>query len=711
MKKRVHAFVAMVSACLVFIGCNDSVEPSKEFCNVEFYDGSAKVYAETVEFGSKLKSVPALEDGDYHFAGWYTDSGVSFADNEITVDAVYHAKKQIIVNVFGSDETIIRTEYCNLRSEQNIAPAENFNDDEGRTYNFCFYSEDKNALSTEKSSKELKYFGEASPVNLYAIYEVSCEVSKKEADWVVAFYMDGDNDLNDPLWLDINEMESGLNEINKNPFAYDSVIAVALWDGWSSKETHYGKSGSYLYELGPDAMDNFYTPYDEYYNSTSENDLSISSATKDLSYTADWLVKNKDISDPESAYGEVNMGSKDTLVNYLKWVDSHYSAKKGIIVQFSDHGGGPRSVRYAKTADGKHTVDLKHDGRKALCWDEGSKKDFLKTSEVAQAFREAGFGPERKISMIVMDVCLGASIEDAYEFRDYADYMVASPNTIPGEGLYYVDFMKSFTKGTDIKAIGKKIVRDYKKFYEGTYFDVLAQEYEYDTFQDAINAGEDTESMELGDGGYVGIPTLSFMDLSKSVDVKEALNKFAEVLINGKDREFIVKGKDDSETKINYSQFIVKNSLGWYGYDRSVNIYDSMSYMGSFTWLYDAGYIAVNAMSYSYPSGEGKVNPNAWKELYNSSADILESIRAMNISSWRDSMISEEAQINGMYAYYDGENSLEGHPFGITVCGCTVYANQKNYLDTGYVPDFYKTELDFGRDTKWAEMLSLYFLQ
>ena len=82
-------------------------------------------------------------------------------------------------------------------------------------------------------------------------------------------YMDGDNNLNDPIFMDMNEVEHGLWYIrrsNDQPESYsDSVNAVALWDGvvsWTetngageevTKTPQIGKSGTYIYELGRDS--------------------------------------------------------------------------------------------------------------------------------------------------------------------------------------------------------------------------------------------------------------------------------------------------------------------------------------------------------------------------------------------------------------------------------------------------------------------------
>ena len=278
---------------------------------------------------------------------------------------------------------------------------------------------------------------------------VTPEIKQKESDWLVVMYLDGDNDLHEPIYIDMNEAEYGLRQIRKSDRTtatddYDSVNVVALWDGavsWKEKniktgkeetvKPRIGKTGTYLFELGTDYSDS--TTY------TDSAGCVLSDETKNLSYTAGWIVSEKTVSTtPPTSYGEVNMGSEQNLENFLKWVKSHYTAKKGIILQFSDHGGGPRSARYVETPDGKIIKVGDLSGRRALCWDESSASSYLKTKDVSDALEAAGFINENKAKIILMDLCLGSSVEDAYQFKDYAEYYAASPNTIPALGLNYV---------------------------------------------------------------------------------------------------------------------------------------------------------------------------------------------------------------------------------------------------------------------------------
>ena len=369
-------------------------------------------------------------------------------------------------------------------------------------------------------------------------------ITKKTSDWVIAMYMDGDNNLNDAIYMDMNEAEYGLYQTRMSDGitttgGYDPVSIVALWDGVVSfeaqdaegnkvtKEPKIGTPGSYLFELGTDSSATA--------NRTTDRGCVLSSKTKNLSYTAPWLVgSTKQVSTEQpTSHGEVNMGSKQTLINFLNWVNDHYTANKGIILQFSDHGGGPRNVICAQTEDGKTATIGGFGDRRALCWDDSSgKNEFLKTKDVSDALEATGFGTN-KASIILMDLCLGSSVEDAYQFKDYAEYYAASPNTIPGIGLNYVYFMKSFTKNIETEVLAKQILLDYRQQYaiDNDMWDYFAQQY-YGDKNATYSKLSNSEKAFIEWVSDFGITTFTITDLSKIDDVKDSINALCDVLIS-----------------------------------------------------------------------------------------------------------------------------------------------------------------------------------
>jgi hypothetical protein len=76
---------------------------------------------------------------------------------------------------------------------------------------------------------------------------------------------------------------------------------------------------------------------------------------------------------------------------------------------------------------------------KAICWDDHSGDDYLSTDELAQAIADAGFSTTNKLAILGMDACLMGSTEEAYQYRDVAEYFVASPQSEQGDGWEYGD--------------------------------------------------------------------------------------------------------------------------------------------------------------------------------------------------------------------------------------------------------------------------------
>ncbi len=559
----------------------------------------------------------------------------------------------------------------------------------------------------------------------YAETTVSPAITKKETDWLVAMYMDGDNNLHEPIWLDLNEVEYGLYSIRNSDGTpktiYDEVTAVALWDGavsWEGVdkngndtifEPQIGTTGSCLFELGTDSST-------ATANNTSGNKLS--SNTKNLSYTAPWIVGEDSTvtyRKPTSS-GEVNMGDKETLINFLNWVNAHYTARKGIILQFSDHGGGPRSVRYINTANGTSIKLGDTSGRRALCWDESSSSNFLKTKDVSEALEAARFGRDNQLSIILMDVCLGSSLEDAYQFKDYAKYLAASPNTIPGTGLDYVKLMKSFKTADDLETITKTILEDYQSQYHSFNIN-LWNNYAQSAFGKSYALLTDSQKEVLEWAGELGQTTFTITDLSKIDDVKKAINELCDILLSeeGKDKEIYV----DSEGV--FSQVITENKKNYVKYlgDHLVNVVnvlngkegyyinDSIYYPGSFTWLYDIGYIADRIRALTAANFLGSVNENYWPELNTAANALSEKLNQAIKYSWRDSGLNSSLYNYDFYYSIDG-NYRYNHHYGLTICGANLASDGDKAIN-GSAPDFYKTDLAFGKDSRWGDLLDYWF--
>ena len=126
-----------------------------------------------------------------------------------------------------------------------------------------------------------------------------------------------------------------------------------------------------------------------------------------------------------------SMGNKATLTSFLNFAVSEYpSDSYGLILW--DHGGGPM-IGYG--------VDERHKG------------DSLTLPELREALDDSVFGDGNKLEWIGFDACLMSSAEVAFMVSDYARYMIASQETLPGQGWNYAflkDLGDTSLRGPDV---------------------------------------------------------------------------------------------------------------------------------------------------------------------------------------------------------------------------------------------------------------------
>ncbi len=119
--------------------------------------------------------------------------------------------------------------------------------------------------------------------------------------------------------------------------------------------------------------------------------------------------------------GQKNMGDPETLKDFAQWAIQNYPAERYMLVLWN-HGGGFRSL------------ELNRD----ICWDWNFGLDSRITMpqlEDALSFISGQLGKE--IDIIGMDACHMGMIEVAYQVKDYAQIMVASEASVPGDGWQY----------------------------------------------------------------------------------------------------------------------------------------------------------------------------------------------------------------------------------------------------------------------------------
>lgn len=150
-------------------------------------------------------------------------------------------------------------------------------------------------------------------------------------------------------------------------------------------------------------------------------------------------------------------GDVATLKEALQWASVDYPSDR-IAVVLWDHGSGPLN------RSGEEIIP------KGVCYDYDTG-NYLTDRDCLEAFAwgRDNLRAGKKYDIIAFDACLLASLEMAYTLVSCADYMVASQETIPGDGFQYAYVLNQFaTKNLDSLSFAKLIVSAYQQEYVGT---------------------------------------------------------------------------------------------------------------------------------------------------------------------------------------------------------------------------------------------------
>ena len=245
---------------------------------------------------------------------------------------------------------------------------------------------------------------------------------KAEADWLVMVYMAADNSLDPASITDLNEMQ----QVGSS----DRVKIVVLYDRAAEGEW----SGTRLFLVRKPA------------DQGGKNSWDTS------------LPTCQDV-------GERNMGDPAVLRDFVRWAEQQFPAKQAMLVLWN-HGGGWRDAlnrAIGRSSKGRAPVNpgLSRLSR-GICWDDTNGSDFLETREV-----RAALDGTQKLAILGADACLMAMIEVAYEWRNLADYFVASQNTEPNNGWPYdgVLGVLAGNAGATPRQVAAEIVRLYGASY------------------------------------------------------------------------------------------------------------------------------------------------------------------------------------------------------------------------------------------------------
>ncbi len=138
--------------------------------------------------------------------------------------------------------------------------------------------------------------------------------------------------------------------------------------------------------------------------------------------------------------GELNMGDPSTLANFVAWAMDNYPAENYYLA-IDDHGDGAYGI----------SRDLNP---------APLNQPQLTPPEVYSALKEGTRNGSRKISIVDYEACLMGLAENAYDVREWADYVVFSQQISWGVDTYPVYFSDLARTDTPL-AVGQRIVARY----------------------------------------------------------------------------------------------------------------------------------------------------------------------------------------------------------------------------------------------------------
>lgn len=193
----------------------------------------------------------------------------------------------------------------------------------------------------------------------------------------------------------------------------------------------------------------------------------------------------------------INTGDPKNLTDFIVWTSEKYPAEKYALVLWGHGTGWNEDDIYARyrqldQANRRHETRAGGPGRRLLrralfiptvseimrieddevrgiCYDDTSM-DFLDNQDLAKALKDAADKTQQRLSILGMDACLMSMIEVAYQVHEYADYMIASQEEVPGDGWPYGSILETLTQTPEMSAseISQLIVKKYDEHYAGS---------------------------------------------------------------------------------------------------------------------------------------------------------------------------------------------------------------------------------------------------
>ncbi len=169
------------------------------------------------------------------------------------------------------------------------------------------------------------------------------------------------------------------------------------------------------------------------------------------------MVINKGSSTTLSSTPNLDSGSVQTFQDALSWACSDFPSDHLMVIMW-DHGSG--------TLNPGRSMDW----FRGMCWDD-STGNYLTDRDVVTALDYVikKYRGGKKIDILGCDACMMGAVEFGATLEPYVNYLVASEETIPGDGYPYDGVLAPFTKGVPQPVdLAKNIVSAYGNYYKNS---------------------------------------------------------------------------------------------------------------------------------------------------------------------------------------------------------------------------------------------------
>lgn len=180
------------------------------------------------------------------------------------------------------------------------------------------------------------------------------------------------------------------------------------------------------------------------------------------------LVINKGQTFQDGADMDKDSGKAQTAIDALSWAHTKFPSDNFVVV-FWNHGSGPLNRNGLTTTFFGKPWGTPAD--RAFCYDDTTGSYF--TDQDLRAVLAYSVNMRNKlVDIVAFDACLMANVEVAYAVQSYAKYLVASEQTIPGEGYPYDTVLSMAAKPKlSIPKMVADMVKDYGVLYSSSTSD------------------------------------------------------------------------------------------------------------------------------------------------------------------------------------------------------------------------------------------------